>query len=314
MNNPFIYSIDNKRYHTFNYYLKNTYNCKVAKIPLDANFSCPNRDGKLSTDGCIFCSEKGSGDFTDDKNNDLELQYQNILKVMRKKWPSCSTIPYFQAFTNTYGPLEKISNMIEPFLYKDEVKAIAIATRADCLEDDKIEYLNSITNKKDIWLEIGLQTSNDNTSNLINRGHSFDVFSDCLKRLEHTNIKVCVHIINSLPYEDINDMLQTIKDLNKLPFHGLKIHMLYVIKNTLLEYLYNSKPFHVLTKDEYIDVVIKQLELLNPEIIIQRITGDPIKEDLVEPTWLLNKTVLINDIDKEMKRRNTYQGIKMVTK
>ena len=308
--NPFIYTLDNKRYHTFNYYLKDKYKSKVAKIPLDAKFTCPNRDGKLSTKGCIFCSDGGSGDFTDQDNIDLEAQYQTLLKVMRNKWPNCNTIPYFQAFTNTYGPLSKIKSMCEPFLLKDEVKAISIATRADCLEDDKIEYLNSLTNKKDIWIELGLQSSNDNTSNLINRGHDFKCFINCLERLKDTNLNVCIHIINSLPYESMDDMINTVKDISKYEFNAIKIHMLYIIKDTLIEYMYNTNKFHVLTKDEYIDVVIKQLELLNPKVIIQRITGDPVKEDLIEPTWLLNKTTLINDIDKEMKKRNTYQGIK----
>lgn len=312
MNNPFIYSFDNKRYHTFNYYLKNRFKNKASKISLDAYFTCPNRDGKLSNLGCIFCSKVGSGDYTKRDLPDLKLQYDSYKVMMDRKWPNAYTIPYFQAFTNTYGPLSKIQKMIEPFIELDEVCAIAIATRADCLEDDKITYLDSLCDKKEIWVELGLQSSNDNTARYINRAHNFKTFTDCLKRLENTRIKVAIHIMNGLPFEDEKMMLQTIKDIAKYQYHALKIHMLYVIDDTILGDIYLKKPFKVLSKEEYIDITIKQLELLRPEIIIQRITGDPVKEDLIEPKWLVNKTALLNDIDKEMAKRDTYQGKYMV--
>lgn len=307
MKNPFPFSIDNKRYYTFNTYLKNKFKHKVAKVSLDAYFTCPNRDGTLSYKGCIYCSKRGSGDYTF-SHLDLLDQYTANLNVMRNKWPSCLTMPYFQAFTNTYGPLTKIKAMLEPFLAMDEVCAIALATRCDCLQDDVIDYLQSLTLQKEIWLELGLQSSNDQTTAFINRHHLFEDVKSALTRLSNTPIKVCLHIINGLPNEDKSHMLQTIKDISDLPFHGLKIHMLHIIKDTPLHDLYQEQPFSILTKEEYIDIVIEQLECLPSHIVIQRITGDPVKENLVEPSWLLNKTQLINDIDKEMAKRETFQG------
>ncbi len=312
MSNHFKYTLDNKRYHTFNYYLKTRFKKKASKISLDASFSCPNRDGKISTKGCIFCSKEGSGDFTNRQVKNLLDQYNLTKLMMEKKWPNALTIPYFQAFTNTYGPLSKIKSMLEPFMNMDEVCAVALATRADCLDDEKIAYLDSLTSKKEVWVELGLQSTNNNTADLINRGHSFETFVDCLNRLKNTNIKVCIHIINGLPYETEKDMIQTVIDLSPYNFHAIKIHMLYVIKETKLHELYLNKPFHVLSKDEYIDITIKQLEHIRPEIVIQRITGDPVKENLIEPSWLLNKTMLINDIDKEMVKRDTYQGLNVL--
>ncbi|MFI3284916.1 MAG: TIGR01212 family radical SAM protein, partial [Erysipelotrichaceae bacterium] len=276
MNNPFKYSLDNKRYHTFNYDLKTRFQSKVAKVSLDAFFTCPNRDGTLSHSGCIFCSARGSGDYTF-QDQDLLTQYHKNLEVMRRKWPNCLTIPYFQAFTNTYGPLSKIQSMLAPFIQREEVCAIAIATRPDCLEQEKIDYLASLTSQKEIWIELGLQSSNDETAKWINRGHDFQCLKDCLEKLSKTPIKVCIHIINGLPCEQIEDMLQTIKDIQDLPFHGLKIHMLHIIKNTPLANMFaDEKIIDPLTKEEYIDLVIRQLELLPKHIVIQRITGDPV--------------------------------------
>lgn len=310
MENKFKYSFNEKRYHTFNYYLKTKYTCKVSKVILDAGFTCPNRDGKKGYGGCTYCSNVGSGDSNILRQADIIKQYEANKKVMDNKWPNALYIPYFQSFSNTYGPLDKIKEMLEPFIHNDEVCEIAIATRCDCLEDETIDYLNSLTEYKTIWLEIGLQTSNDITGKLINRGHSFEEFKQCLYKLEKTNIKVCVHIMDGLPYETIDDMLQTIKDINHLPFAGIKIHMLHVIKNTVLANQYNEKPFEMITRDQYIELVVKQLELLKPEIVVQRLTGDPIKDDLITPSWLLNKTTILNDIDKLMRKLDTYQGSK----
>lgn len=310
MENLFKYSFNEKRYHTFNYYLKTKYNAKVSKIMLDAGFSCPNRDGFKAIGGCIFCSANGSGDSNPKLRESLISQYENNKKIMDRKWPNKYYIPYFQSYSNTYGPLKKIKEMIEPFLPMEEVKEISIATRCDCLEDDVVEYLDSITNKKTIWIELGLQTSNDVTGSILNRQYTFKDFQSAIEKLSKTNIKVCVHIINGLPYETKDNMLKTIKDINHLKFDAIKIHMLHIIRNTKLAEMYNKKPFAVLGRDDYIDIVVKQLELLKPEIIIERLTGDPIKEDLIEPLWVLNKTTILNDIDKLMRKNNTYQGIK----
>ena len=308
MENLFKYSFNEKRYHTFNYYLKNKYGCKVSKIIIDAGFTCPNRDGKKGYGGCVFCSEKGSGDSNIANTKDILTQYEENKKIMDNKWPNGLYIPYFQSYSNTYGPLKKIKEMLEPFLSMEEVCEISIATRCDCLSDETIRYLDSITNIKPIWLELGLQTSNDNCGNRLNRQYNFADFISALNKLEKTNIKVCVHVMNGLPYETKEDMLQTIKDINHLKFDAIKIHMLHVIKNTSLGKEFIDRPFTMISRDEYIELVVKQLELIKPEVVIERLTGDPIKEDLLAPDWVLNKTTILNDIDKLMRKLDTYQG------
>ena len=308
MDNPYRYSLDNKRYQTLNYYLKKKYKSKVCKIPLDAGFTCPNRDGKCGYGGCLFCSDQGSGEFTLPDEKDLLSQYDKNREMMLKKWPDALSIPYFQSYSNTYGSVERIRECIEPFLEKEEVVAISVATRPDCLEDEKIEYLQSLTDRKDIWLELGLQTTNDRTSELVNRGHDFACLRDCLRRLENTDIKICLHIINSLPYETEADMLKTVKDLKGLHFHSLKIHMLHISSNSAIRHMYEKEKFRLLTKEEYVAVVVKQLELLKEDIIIERLTGDPVRELLIAPEWVLNKTDVLNSIDKLMKEKDTFQG------
>lgn len=306
--NNFKYTLDNKRYHTFNYYLKTNYKQKVAKVIIDGHFTCPNRDGKKGYGGCIFCSQYGSGDSNTNIAEDVFVQYNKNKEVMDRKWNNGLYIPYFQSFSNTYGPLSKIKEMISPFLNMEEVAEISIATRCDCLDDETIDYLNSIASIKPIWIELGLQSSNDETGKLINRCYDFNDFKKAIDKLSKTNIKTCVHIINGLPYETKEDMLQTIKDINHLEFDGIKIHMLHILYNTTLLKMYEEKPFPILSREEYIELVVRQLELLKPEIVIERLTGDPIKDELFAPSWVLNKTTILNDIDKLMAKEDTYQG------
>ena len=306
--NNFEYTLDNKRYHTFNYYLKNKYHQKVAKVIIDGHFTCPNRDGKKAFGGCIYCSSNGSGDSNLNIKDDVLTQYNKNKLVMDRKWNNGLYIPYFQSFSNTYGPLDKIQAMLEPFLDKEEVAELAIATRCDCLDEEIVNYLNSITLKKPIWIELGLQTTNYESSKFLNLGYNFDDFKKAISLLENTNIKVCVHIINGLPYENKEDMLKTIKDINHLKFDSIKIHMLHILKDTPLEKYYKDNPFPILSREEYIEIVVKQLELLKKEVVIERLTGDPIKDELVVPTWVLNKTTILNDIDKLMAKLDTYQG------
>ncbi len=304
-NNPFSYSDDNKRYHTWNYYLKNKFLKKVFKVPLNAGFTCPNRDGSKSSHGCTFCSSVGSGEFAGKDGEDLLLQYQNGKKMMQKKWPDAYTIPYFQSYTNTYGTLEKIKSCLDPFLVMDEVVAIAIATRADCLSDECIAYLSDCSNKKEIWLELGLQSVHDVTANAINRAHSYRDFTDTIERLKATPLKICVHIMNGLPNETPAMMLETVIEVAKLPIHAVKIHMLHVLKDTAIAKQY---PFDLLSQEEYVNLVVKQLEHLPKEVLIQRLTGDGVKEQLIAPLWTTKKTITINEIDKLMAKLNTYQG------
>lgn len=306
--NPYPYSFDNKRYQTFNYYLKQKYQKKVAKVILDAHFTCPNRDGTKAFGGCAFCSNKGSGDANLFSKEDLLIQYRANQKVMKRKWDTDLFIPYFQNFSNTYGPLDKIKTMIETFIHFDEVVALAIATRSDCLDEEKIDLLKSYAHIKPIYLEIGIESTKEKTLKLLNRQESFEDFKKIMPLIQKTPLKTCLHIIDGLPFEDEETMLKTIKDLNGFAFDALKIHMLYIIKDTALAKEYLRSPFKLLSKDEYIDILIKQLELLRPDVIIERLSGDPIKEDLLAPSWVLNKRQLLNDIDKEMKRRDTWQG------
>lgn len=306
--NPFEYSDTNLRYHSLSYYFKQKYKTKVFKVALDANFTCPNRDGNCGYGGCSFCSSEGSGEFAGKKENDLMTQYNNIKEKMTQKWPDAKTVPYFQAYTSTYGPLSKIKEIVSPFLSMDEVVAIDIATRPDCLEGDVIQYLNSLTNIKDIWIELGLQTIYDQTAQNFNRGYNFEVFEDTVKRLSKTNIKICVHLINGLPNESTNMMINSAKTISKMPIDAIKIHMLHLVRDSRLGQEYLNKPFKILSKDEYVNIVASQLEVIPSNIIIQRLTGDAQASKLIVPKWTLNKFVVMNDIQKELVDRHSWQG------
>ncbi len=310
MKNKFIYSNDNKRYHTFSYYLKQKFNTKVAKVSLNAGFTCPNRDGKKGYGGCTFCSSSGSGDYAGDVQDDLEIQFEKVSLLMQKKWPGCKFIAYFQANTNTYGSLEKIKKCIETFLYRDDVVAIALATRADCLEDDVIEYLKEVNKIKEVWLELGLQSIHDSTAKLINRGHTYQEFLVGLKKARDANLMVCVHILNSLPSESYQMMLETVKTVSTLDIQAIKIHMLYVIENTVLATQYKNNPWPLLTREAYIDLVVEQLSYIPSNIVIERLTGDAKVDDLIAPIWSIKKVTILNDIDKLMVEKNYYQGCK----
>ena len=310
-NNPFKYSNTNKRYHTLDYYYKQKFNKKIFKVSLNANFSCPNLDGTIGYGGCIYCSKSGSGEFAGNKEDEIEKQFLEVKQTMLKKWPNAKYIGYFQARTNTYAPVETLKKLHDKILKQENVIGLNIATRPDSISDECLAYLNELNKKTYLTIELGLQTTKEETTKLINRCHNLDCFEDMVKKLRDKNIDVIVHIINGLPYETKEDMLNTIKYLNKLDIQGIKIHMLSILKNTPLEYLYKKENFHVLTKEEYIDIVIDQLELLRPEIVIHRITGDPKIDDLIEPTWLTKKFCILNDIDKEMVKRDSYQGKKL---
>ena len=301
----FEYTLDNKRYHTLNYHLKTKYGKKVFKVSLNGGFSCPNKkDGK----GCIFCSRLGSGDFAGDVNKDLITQFNEVKDIMIKKWPDAYYVAYFQANTNTYAPLNVLKEKYESVLNLPNVIGLDIATRCDAISKECLEYLKELNERTNLTVELGLQSIHEETLNFIRRGHTLKQFEDCVRKLKENNINVVVHIINGLPNETKEMMLETVEYLNKLNIDGIKIHMLHIIKDTDLADYFIENPFHVLTKEEYIDIVVSQLEILNPKIVIHRITGDPKKEDLIEPTWLLKKFCVLNDIDKEMKRKNTYQG------
>ena len=300
----FKYTLDNKRYHTINYFYKTKFKSKVFKVPLDAHMSCPN---KREGNGCIYCSNRSISNIIDNKTS-LKEQFLNNIKILEKKWPNSLYIPYFQAGTNTYAPLEVLKPLFEEFLDYPKVVGLAIATRPDTLSDEVIKYLSELNKRTFLTIELGLQSSNDKTLELIKRGHDTKCFIETIKKLKDKNIFTVAHIINGLPNDTKKDMLNTVKLLNELKIDGIKIHALYVAKNTELEKMYLNNEFTLLSKEDYIDIVIKQLELLDEKIVIERITGDPIKEELVAPDWLLKKFCVLNDIDKEMVKRDTYQG------
>lgn len=311
MLNPFKYSSDNKRYHTLNYYYKQRFGSKVFKISIDGGFSCPNKDGKSGYGGCTFCSSSGSGDFAGNKQDDIITQMNKISSRMHEKWPEGKYIAYFQANTNTYAPVSELKEKYEMALTYPDVIGLNIGTRPDALTDDVINYLAELNEQTFLNVELGLQTIHDETAKRINRGYDYNLFLDAVKRLREKNIFVTVHLINGLPGENKVMMIDSIKEINSLDIQSIKIHLLHVITNTKLAVQYQSKEFELLEKDEYIDIVCDQLELLDEKIIIQRLTGDGKKEDLIGPLWSLKKFIVLNDIDKELVRRNSYQGSKV---
>lgn len=306
----FKYTLDNKRYHTLNYFYKNKFGIKVFKVSLNGGFSCPNLDGKVGYGGCIYCSKSGSGEFGGDIHKSLTEQFNEMIDIVNKNHIPCKYIGYFQARTNTYADVNILRKKYEEILAIPDVIGLNIATRCDSINDECLDYLEELNKKTFLTIELGLQTIHEKTSKLINRCHTLEQFDKMVNKLREKHINVVVHIINGLPFENEDMMLETVMHLNTLNIQGIKIHMLNIIKDTEMANLYEKTNFHVLTKDEYIDIVIKQLELLDPKIVINRITSDPDKEMLVEPKWLCEKCQLLNDIDKEMVKRNTYQGIK----
>lgn len=299
------------RYYTLDYYYKQKYNSKVFKVALNGNFTCPNRDGTISKDGCIFCSASGSGDFAGDKNKPLKIQFEEIKEILHKKWKDAKYIVYFQANTNTYGPISKLKTLFNEAITLDQnIVGINIATRPDCISNETLDYLSELNKKIPVVIELGLQTIHESTAKLINRGYELNVFVDAVKKLKDKNIEVVVHIINGLPHETKDMMLQTVKFLNDLEIDGIKIHSLFILKDTKLAKMYFNNEFTVQSLEDYVDVVTEQLALINENTVIHRINGDAPRDLLIEPQWSIKKLVVMNEIDKVMKQKNYYQGIK----
>ena len=306
----FKYSDTNKRYYTLDYFYKHKFNSKVFKVSLNAGFTCPNKDGTVGVGGCIYCSKSGSGEYGGDKNKDLITQFNEVKDVMLKKWNNAKYIGYFQANTNTYANVDVLKEKYEPILKQKDVVGLSIGTRCDAISEECLDYLSDLNSRTFLTIELGLQTIHESTSILINRCHTLECFTDMVKKLRDRNINVVVHIINGLPYETHDMMIETVKFLSNQDIQGIKIHALSILKGTRLEELYNKTHFHVMDRSEYINTVCDQLEYLREDIVVHRLTGDPMVSDLIEPKWLIKKTTILNDIDKEMVRRNSYQGIK----
>ena len=304
------YFTHEKRYNTVNEYYRHVFGSKVYKIPLNGDFTCPNRDGTLSYKGCIFCSEKGSGDFAGNKDDTLEKQFEDLKKIMQNKWNNGKFIVYFQANTNTYGSIKKLRTLFKKAITLDkDIIGLSIATRPDCLGDDVLDLLEELNELTYLTIELGLQSIHQKTLDFINRGHDLKSFVDGCNKLRKRNINVVVHIINGLPTESFEEMLETAKFLNTVDIQGVKIHMLFIQKNTELAHYYKNNPFKLLTLEEFVDITVKQIECLNDKIIIHRLTGDAPRDELIAPLWTLKKFVVSNEIDKLMRKRDSYQGI-----
>lgn len=297
-----------KRYHSLNYQLREKFGEKVMKISLDGGFSCPNRDGTISDQGCVFCSERGSGDFAGTRCLSITDQFGQVRAIMSKKWSSGKYIAYFQAFTNTYDTPANLKAKYDEAVALSGVVGLAIATRPDCLDEARVKLIAEYAKKYYVWVELGLQTSNDDTGRLINRGYDRIVYEQAMALLKKYNIETVTHIIFGLPGETQEDMLNTVKYVRDLGGNGVKFHLLYLMRHTPLETLYNEGKLTFLTKEDYIDLICRAIGQLDPEIIVHRVTGDSPRELLIGPLWSLNKWEVLNEIDKALAARNISQG------
>ncbi|EHV5260602.1 TIGR01212 family radical SAM protein [Staphylococcus pseudintermedius] len=308
MGTYFPYAFEKKRYHTLNYHLKNKFGQKIFKVALDGGFDCPNRDGTVAHGGCTFCSAEGSGDFAGNRADAIEVQFKEIKNKMHEKWHEGQYIAYFQAFTNTHAPVAVLREKFEAALKEPGVVGLSIGTRPDCLPDDVVDYLAELNERTYLWVELGLQTIHQETSDLINRAHDMDCYYEGVAKLRRHNIKVCSHIINGLPGEDYDMMIETAKAVAQMDVQGIKIHLLHLLKGTPMMKQYDKGLLEFMTKEQYIQLVCDQLEQLPPEMIVHRITGDGPIDLMVGPMWSVNKWEVLNEIDAELERRGTVQG------
>lgn len=295
-------------YQSLNEYYRSLFGKKTAKISLDGGFTCPNRDGTLSTGGCIFCSVGGSGDFAEDATLSITKQIEKGKLQTQKKWPDACYIAYFQAFTNTYAPVEVLRSKYEEALAQPQIQGISIATRADCLGEDVLSLLQEFSEKTKIWVELGLQTANESTAIYIRRGYSNEVFTHAVENLHHLQIPVIAHVILGLPGETKADMLKTIDFINHLPIHGIKLQLMHVLTNTDLENLYQSGGYTPLKKEEYLDILCECISHLRPDIVIHRLTGDGDRNTLLAPSWSLHKRDVLNSLHQMLKKKKIQQG------
>ena len=310
--NPYPFSDSNKRYQTYDYYLRRTFGAKVAKLPLDGGFSCPNIDGTCGRGGCIYCSGRGSGDFAPDAAMPVAEQIRTQKQLMAHKWDVSHCIAYFQAHTNTYAPLAVLRQKYEEALAQEGIVGLNIATRADCLPPDVVEYLAELAGRTVLTVELGLQSSNDQTAERIHRGHTFAQFRDGVNRLRQASdrIQICVHLIFGLPGEGREDMLQTVRDVAALHPEQVKLHLLHVLRGTELARMYEAGEYQPMEREAYISILAEALELLPPETVISRLTGDGKADDLLAPLWSRRKTTVVNDLDKLLYAKNMWQGKK----
>lgn len=300
---------NNKRYNLFSSYLKKKFNEKVYKVTLDAGFSCPNRDGTLSSVGCIFCDDSGSFSQAHSNKLSIENQLEIGMNTLKKRFKANKFLSYFQAYSNTYKPVQELKLLYDKALTPNDVVGLSIGTRPDCVDEEKLDLIASYNKTKEVWLEFGLQSANDETLKMINRGHDFKCFENAYLKAKEKNINVCVHVILGLMNETYDDIMYTAKTLSKLKPDGVKFHMLCVLKNTPLEKIYRKNNFKLLNEDEYVDIICDFLEILPPNTTIHRIAGNGLNKLLIEPKWIMNKFETLNKIDKTLEKRNSCQGI-----
>ncbi len=300
----------NKRYNRFSDHLRNKFGTKVYKVTLDAGFTCPNRDGTISDEGCIFCD--GGGSFSQLYPNNISIKEQLDLGITlsKEKYKAEKFLAYFQAFTNTYKPVNELKEIYDSALSHEDVIGINIGTRPDCVEDEKLDLIADYTKKYYTWLEFGLQSIHEKSLKFINRGHSFETFCKALKESQKRNINVCAHVILGLPNETKEDMLKTARVLGDLGVNGVKIHLLCVLNNTRLVKLYYQGKIPMMEEDEYVETACDFLELLPPEVTIHRLAGNGLKPNMLAPAWLSKKFVVLNKIDKLLEERSSWQGSK----
>ena len=297
-----------KRYHSLNYFLRNKYGEKIYKIPLDGGFTCPNRDGKVAKGGCTFCSSNGSGDYAGERMKSISEQFDNIKDMMNKKWKDGKYIAYFQAYTNTYAPINELREKYEEAISKEGVMALAIATRPDCINEEVLDLIEEMNKKVYTWVELGLQTIHDKTAESFNRGYNLETFDKSMEMLKKRNIDTVVHCIFGLPKETKEEMLQTVDYIAHSGAKGIKFHLLHLMKNTNMVKDYENGNLKFLSKEEYIDLVCEGVSRIPQDMIVHRLTGDAPRDLLIGPMWSLNKWEVLNAIDKALEDNDIYQG------
>lgn len=296
-------------FYSLNKFLRERHGEKILKLSIDGGFTCPNRDGKISSKGCLFCSERGSGDFTGYTKGNITTQLREASKLLEAKWgTNRKYIAYFQAFTNTYASLDILKQKYEEALAFPGVVGLAIATRPDCLSDQIIDYLAELSKRTHLWIELGLQTIHEDTALLINRGYDLSVFNGAIEKLAAHQIETVVHLILGLPNESKEQMLQTTRYISHLPIQGVKLHMLHILDNAPLGKYYKEHPYDLLTQEEYITLIGDILSLLPKNFVIHRLTGDGARSHLIAPLWTIHKKNVLNSMNHYFKIHNIYQG------
>lgn len=299
---------EHKRYNAIGAHLKEEFGFKVIKLSIDGGFTCPNRDGTLSTEGCIFCSEEGSGDFAAPAFLTIDQQIRQQIELLKNKWPEGKYIAYFQKYTNTYADLQILKEKLESPLTNPSITGIAIATRPDCLPSEVIQLLKALNEKTYLWVELGLQTIHEKSAELINRQYPLSTFEKALSDLNAANIRTVVHLIMGIPFETKEKMLESVAYIASKNIFGIKLHLLHILENTRLAELYRKGTFNTLEKQEYIDLICDALEMIPKDVTIHRLTGDAPRKLLIAPKWSADKRSVLNGINMELKRRNSYQG------